>query len=458
MTEINPHWFYNKRLVVVGLGISGFHCARWLVARGADVVVNDIRPINEINQGYVEEIKALGIDIQAGVHKRKTFLNSDMVVISPGVPLSIGPLQMAAQKGVPILGELELASRVIKTPIIAVTGTNGKTTVATLAGVLLKNAGYRVFVGGNLGTPLMVYAAGPQDADYAVVEVSSFQLETIETFKPFISIILNISPDHLDRYDDFESYARTKFRIFKNQGSGQYIILNQDDQMLAGIAPSSEATVYRYGYSRDKRRQAFIQDRTIQAGLNGAGEKTFSLEKFKLPGKHNLENLLAVVICGLITGIKGTVLQNTIDTFKGLPHRLERVAEHAGVMFYNDSKATNIDAAIKAVTSMKTPVILIAGGRHKGADYNPLAQASRGKVKRAVFFGEAKELLSESFKKKVPVDMASDMREAVSAAFAYASAGDAVLLAPACSSFDMFTDYVHRARAFKEAVERVIRG
>jgi UDP-N-acetylmuramoylalanine--D-glutamate ligase len=396
--------------------------------------------------------------LEAGGHNRETFLNAELIILSPGVPNDMALLVAARKRDIPVIGELELASRLIDTPIIAVTGTNGKSTGTAFLGDMLEKAGFEVFVGGNIGTPLMVYAEGEGTADYVVVEVSSFQLDTVETFCPFVSIILNISPDHLDRYPNYEAYVQSKLKIFKNQGPGQYVILNDSDERLCSVNPTSGVSIFRYGTKEKEGRHAFIQDTKIRASIDSNQIDYFSFESFGLPGKHNLENCLALVLVGRTLGIDRVVIQKSIDEFKGLPHRLELVGESGGVSFYNDSKATNVDAAIKAVTSFDRTLILIAGGRHKGADYTPLVRAAEGRVKKAIFLGEARDLLAGSFGGIIPFSIAENMEEAVSKAFSWAKSGDVVLLAPACSSFDMFSDYSHRGEVFRAAVERTVHG
>jgi len=448
----------KKKILVVGLGISGLYTARLLSSRGAEVTVSEILPESDLDPEILNDLRELGITLETGGHKEETFLNAEMIIISPGVPHDTLFLNLSRKKNIPVIGELELAGRLIDIPMIAVTGTNGKSTVTSFFGCMLENAGFSVFVGGNIGTPLTAYAAEGKKADYAVVEVSSFQLDTIETFCPSVSVVLNLSPDHLDRYPDYETYVRSKLRIFENQGPGQYVILNDDDKRLCAVDVSSGATVLRYGTGKRQGRHAYIEDEKIQAFLDDDKPNTFSFESFGLPGAHNLENLLPAVLVGMALGINIPVIQKTIDEFKGLPNRLEQVAEHDGVAFYNDSKATNVDAAVRAVMSFEKPIILIAGGRHKGADYVALAKAAMGKVRKAVFLGEAKDLLASSFEGIVPFSIAKDMEEAVAISFESAKKGDAVLLAPACSSFDMFTDFSHRGREFKNAVLRVIHG
>ena len=421
-------------------------------------MVTERKRESELDPDILRELLELGVTLEVGGHKKETFLNVDTIILSPGVPHDMALIKSASEKKIPVVGELELASRFIDTPIIAVTGTNGKTTVTTFLGRMLENAGFNVFVGGNIGTPLIAYAAGEQKADYLVLEVSSFQLDTIHTFSPYISIILNISPDHLDRYPDYEAYIQSKLRLYENQGDGQYLILNRDDQRLSSVSPSSGVSLLFYGSEKREGLHAFLEGGRISASLNGSTRQSFSLDAFALPGSHNQENLLGAVLAGMALGIDVAMIQKTINQFKGLPHRLEYVCEVNGVLFYNDSKATNVDAAVRAVTSFDRSLILIAGGRHKGADYAPLITASRGRVKGAVFLGEAKGLLAESFRGEIPFSLAEKMEEAVFRAFSMARKGDAVLLAPACSSFDMFSDYPHRGRVFREAVEGLIHG
>jgi len=448
----------KSKALVVGLGISGLWTARWLAGQGAEVIVTEMKRELELDPDILRELLELGVRLEVGGHKKETFLNVDTIILSPGVPHDMALIKSASEKGIPVVGELELASRFIDTPIIAVTGTNGKTTVTTLLGLMLENAGFNVFVGGNIGTPLIAYAAGEQKADYLVLEVSSFQLDTIHTFSPYISIILNISPDHLDRYPDYEAYIQSKLRLYENQSDGQYLILNHDDQRLSSVSLSSGVSILFYGSEKMEGLHAFLEGGKISAGLNGSTRQSFSLDAFALPGSHNRENLLGAVLAGMALEIDATMIQKTINQFRGLPHRLEYVGEVNGVLFYNDSKATNVNAAVRAITSFDRSLILIAGGRHKGADYAPLITAGRGRVKGAVFLGEAKGLLAESFRDEIPFSVAEKMEDAVTKAFSMARNGDVVLLSPACSSFDMFSDYPHRGRVFREAIEGLIHG
>ena len=422
------------------------------------VTVTESKGEVDLNRKYINEALALGVGLETGGHREETFLNSDMIIISPGVPLDIEPLKAAREMGVPVMGELELAARLIDTPFVAVTGTNGKSTTTAFIGAMIKGAGRRVFIGGNIGTPLMDYAAGDRGADYAVIEVSSFQLDTLERFRPTVSLLLNISPDHLDRYPSYEAYVQSKLRIFENQGPGQYAILNDDDEELARFEPGGGVTVLRYGMEKTSNRQAFVEGEKMVACLPGMRTRYFDLEKIRLVGSYNLENLMGGVLAGLALHMDPNIIQEAIDHFEGLPHRLELVRGIKGVDFYNDSKATNVDAASRSIRSFDRPVVLIAGGRHKGGDYSPLVKAAEGRVKRAMFMGESKGLLAKSFEGIIPFTLAENMADAVSQAFSSAKSNDVVLLAPACSSFDMFSDYAQRGMVFREAVERLDNG
>lgn len=448
----------GKKVLVVGLGKSGLAAAGWLARQGARVTVSEVRDKSSFDRRLLGQLSKNGIEIEFGGHRPGSFVEADLIVVSPGVPLDIMPLVEASKREVPIVGELELAWTYLRTPSIAVTGTNGKSTVVKLIGEMLSRSGRRVFVGGNIGLPLTDYIGGAQDADSVVLEVSSFQLDTIVTFSPLVSLIVNISPDHLDRYADYGAYIRSKQRIFVNQGPGQTLILNDDDPVLGELEMKGGARVYRYGIRREDGRQCFIEDGRIVAEMPGQGELGFELDRFILPGIHNHTNVMAAILAALAIGTPPDAIQGGIDGFKGLSHRIELIDTLRGVSFYDDSKATNIDAAIKSITSFSRPVVLIAGGRHKGSDYLPLVNAAEGRVKAAVFMGESSALLAEAFDGKIPWSRAGSMDDAVSIAYDRAQDGDVVLLAPACSSFDMFRDYEQRGMAFQEAVRRIRDG
>jgi len=448
----------KRNVLVVGLGESGLAACRWLVRQGSHVTVSEEKKKSDFNKGIVADLVRSGVTFEFGGHKVTTFLNADLIVVSPGISLDIKPLSLARDQGVPIIGEIELASGYLKKPCIAVTGTNGKTTVVHLIGEMLHQDGKKVFVGGNIGRPLTNCVDEEQKIDYAVVEVSSFQLDTIQTFSPLVALILNISPDHLDRYTDYTSYVKSKEMVFANQGVGQILIVNDEDHLLRKVRPKNGPAVYRYGLQSTSERNAFLNNGEIVVSLPGQKMITFHLEKFTLPGGHNRANLMAAILACLVLKISPSAIQEVIDRFKGLAHRIEHVDTVRGVDFYNDSKATNIDAAVKAIASFSKPIVLIAGGRHKGSDYHQLVEAASEKVKKAVFLGEARNILSEAFGNKISWSMAVSMIDAVSLAFNHSQKGDVVLLAPACSSFDMYKDFNHRGEVFKEAVRKLRNG
>jgi UDP-N-acetylmuramoylalanine--D-glutamate ligase len=448
----------NKQVLVVGLGQSGLSAVRYLVREGARVTVSDVKKEADLEPGVVKEMRSMGVTLETGGHTMNTFIRSERIIVSPGVPLDLAPLAAAKEKGIPVTGEMDLAVQIMNTPIVAVTGTNGKSTVTAFLGALLQNAGHKVFVGGNLGTPLIDCAAAGSKADVAVVEVSSFQLDTMEGFSPLVALLLNISPDHLDRYPNYEAYVQSKLKIFKNQGAGDFAILNDDDDVLSSFAPPKDVSVLRYGLKKKDLRQAFVEGKGIRAGLPGKESHAFDLQRCPLPGKHNVENMMAAALAGLALNVEPPVIQHTMDRFQGLPHRLELAGRIREVDFYDDSKATNVDAAIRSLASFDRPIILIAGGRHKGGDYAPLVRVAKGRVKKAFLMGESKQMMAEAFEDQIPYATADSMDDAVTKAFSVAKPHDVVLLAPACSSFDMFTDYGHRGRVFKKAVEGLQHG
>jgi UDP-N-acetylmuramoylalanine--D-glutamate ligase len=446
------------RVVVVGLGRSGAAAAMWLAGRGADVTVSDVRSRDDFDPDLIRRISDAGVRLEAGGHDPGTFSGSGLIVISPGVPYDIPPVAAARAAGVRVLGEMELACRFLDIPMVGVTGTNGKSTVTSLVGEMLQRDGRRVFVGGNIGTPLITLASCAGDFDCAAVEVSSYQLDAMESFRPEVSVLLNISPDHLDRYPDYEAYVQSKLKIFRGQAPGGAVVLNDDDETLSRVDPGPHLRVLRYGLEKARGRAAWISKDRVVAGVPHAGSMEVSLERFAPPGGHNRENAAAAVLAALAFGAGREAVQDAIDSFKGLRHRLELIAESGGVAFDNDSKATNVDAAVRAVLSFERPLVLVAGGRHKGADYGPLVNAARGRVKGAVFLGESRSLLARAFRGVLPVRVAGGLEDAVAEATGLAEPGDAVLFSPACSSFDMFNDYEHRGKAYIEAVKEVLSG
>jgi UDP-N-acetylmuramoylalanine--D-glutamate ligase len=323
---------------------------------------------------------------------------------------------------------------------------------------MISKSRYKAFVGGNIGTPLTDYLLSREPADCAVLEVSSFQLDIMDSFSPDIAILLNISPDHLDRYESYDDYVASKLKIVAQQKEDQFAILNNDDELLRNTEPSGHGKVLRYGLESGRNQEAFVEGERVFAQIPGRKPGSFSLTNFNLPGSHNRGNLMAGVLAGMVLDLDQDCIQRSIDEFKGLSYRLEWLRKINNVDYYNDSKATNIDAALKAIKSFNRPIVLIAGGRHKGADYFPLVEGARGLVKQVVLLGEARELLEKAFRNLCPCTLVEDMQQAVEMAASLAQPGDVVLLAPACSSFDMFQDYVQRGEVFKSIVEGLSDG
>jgi len=432
--------------VVVGLARSGVAAARLLHSRGESVFVTDSG-----KPRASAELDALGIPWEAGQHTAAKFLQADEIVVSPGVPLTIPPLQAARAKGVPIISELELASRYLKGDIIGITGSNGKTTTTTLVGEILKAAGKTVQVGGNIGTAMCGLVDTSTPFTINVIEVSSFQLDAIVKFRPRVAALLNVTPDHLDRYADFAAYRRSKFRIFENQTDADIAVLNCDD---ANVYPPPEGLRARRHYFS---RTDGIADGAFRFGgmlyLNGLA--VMAASDVRLRGEHNIENVLASMAITSTYGVRSSTLTSVISEFRGVEHRIEYVASVRGVTFFNDSKATNVDSAIKAVASFDHNIILILGGRDKGAPYEPLIEAMRGKVKRVLLIGEASAKIAAAMDNRFPVTQVSSLEDAVREGATIGEPGDVVLLSPACASFDMFDNYEHRGRVFKKAVQEL---
>lgn len=441
----------GKRVIVVGMGRSGQAASKLLKAKGAEVLVTDMRPEGEVAAAK-GELEALGIEVKAGGYDHDLFKGAFLVVLSPGVDSKEVLWQELRGEGIEVIGELEMASWWVSEPIIAVTGTNGKSTTTSLIGHLLRMAGKEVFVGGNIGAPLSEYVLDGKGAELLVLEVSSFQLETIRSFRPHISVFLNISPDHLDRHGDFREYLLAKARIFENQREEDFAVLNRDDPWIWGLTPGIRARLIPFSRTR-VQEGVFVEGKSIRWSLWGEeGEVSFG--GLPLIGPHNLENVMASVAVALICGIEGEAIQEALTNFKPLPHRLQFVGEFKGVSFYDDSKATNPDATLRALEAFSRPVVLIAGGLNKGLDLEILREGA-DRLRAIVTIGESAPKLEEVLGGEVPAVRACSMDDAVRKAFLLARPGDIVLLSPACASFDMFRDYKHRGEVFQEAVRRL---
>jgi len=445
----------GKRVLVVGLGKSGVASALFLKAQGARVTVSDTKSGDELHN----EIPVLldhGITVETGGHGERTFRGQDLIVVSPGVPVDAPALVQARSQGEAVIGEIELATRFLPGPIVAITGSNGKTTTTALIGEIMTAASFPTLVGGNIGTPAISLAGQAKPETVIVLEVSSFQLETIETFRPKIAIVLNITPDHLDRHGTFDAYVDAKARIFENQGSGDFAVLNADDPTCAAMAARTKAQVFWFSRQKEVHRGAWVCDGNILFRDESKRSEVMLVSEIPLKGAHNLENVLAAVCAGALMGCAPEKIRQAVRDFKAVEHRLEFVATVRGVDYYNDSKATNVDATIKALESFSAGVHLILGGKDKGSDYSLLNDLLRQRVKCVYTIGAAAAKIESqivSSKDGGPeVVPAETLENAIRKANAAAQPGDVVLLAPACASFDQFKNYEHRGQMFKEIV------
>lgn len=442
---------HGKKILVVGLARTGLATARFLKERGAVVSATDIKSREEAGRETRREVDEMGLSVEWGSHREETFLDQDLMVVSPGVDLAIEPIQKAMKKGVPILSEIELAYRFARVPIIAVTGTNGKTTTTLLIGEMLKEDGRRVGVGGNVGEPLILFVDGKEAWEVLVVEISSFQLEAIETFRPGISVLLNITEDHLDRYPSYDHYIEAKSRIFINQTPEEKAVLNGDDPIVRKLGERVKATKFFFSLKEKANRNASYDPPHIVLRI-GNQEEIYSLAKAPLKGIHNVENMMAAITASRLFHCSRESIQRVLDRFEGIEHRLEFVREIGGVRYYNDSKGTNVGSVVKSLQSFSEPIVLIAGGKDKEGDLSPLKDLIRSRVKGMILIGEAKERMARELGGLTNTVVAKTLEEAVLFAHQTAKRGEIVLLSPACSSFDMFKDYKERGKAFKEAV------
>jgi UDP-N-acetylmuramoylalanine--D-glutamate ligase len=443
----------GKKVLVVGLGKSGLAAALFLRRKGAQVTVSDIRSAESL----AKEIPSLldeGIMVEAGGHGLLTFRRQDLIVVSPGVPLNTPELVQARNFGRPVIGELELAARFLKGKVLAITGSNGKTTTTTLTGEILKEAGYPTLVAGNIGVPVVGVIDESTDDTWSVLEVSSFQLESTEEFHPKIAVILNITPDHLDRHGTFENYALAKERIFAVQDANDSVVLNADNPRTAEAEARSHAPVYWFSAKHEVSRGAWAQNgNVVYCSAAGAPIETIMpLNKIPLKGEHNVENVLAAVCAARLAGVDPVSIGRAIEKFHAVEHRLEYVATINCVDYYNDSKATNVDATAKAVASFPGGIHLILGGKDKGSDYTTLAPLLRERVRAVYTIGAAAAKIESHLRGVVPIHACTTLANAVSAAARAARPDDVVLLAPACSSFDQFENYEERGQAFKQLV------
>jgi UDP-N-acetylmuramoylalanine--D-glutamate ligase len=444
----------GRKVLVIGAARSGIASARFLAQRGATVALNDRKPLAEWPAAALE-LKTEGVGQIEGDPPSWLLDQIDLVVVSPGVPTKSIPIRYADRRGAEVIGEIELASRFLRGRMVAITGTNGKTTTTSLIGEMLKDAGMNVQVGGNIGTALISMVDSSSDDGWSVVEVSSFQLETTVDFHPVVAAVLNVTPNHLDRYESLMDYAAAKHRIFANQTRGDVAILNADDEIVSSWVSGLRPHVVQFSSRRELEEGLFLRGSDLVSRTNDAERVLVTREEMQLRGTHNVENVLAAMAAGLACGADPGSLRETVRRFRPVEHRLEEVAEINGIRFYNDSKATSVDATIKALEAFageRGQVVLILGGRGKQSPYSPLASLVRQCVRKMILIGEDAPAVERDLKSAAPFEHALDMHDAVAKAFGAAQAGDVVLLAPACASFDMFESFEHRGRVFKEEV------
>lgn len=439
---------------MVGAGRTGVEAAKLLALRGARVILSDSDLPD--NMSHLERrLSEHKIELELGGHKEQSFLGANLVVLSPGVPPNIQPVRAAEKAGVPVMSEMEFASYFCNSRITAVTGTNGKTTTTTLIHRMLKESGMTALLAGNNEFPLSSAVMVKPVADFVVLEVSSFQLERVDTFCPEVAVALNVTPDHLERYVDLDDYRRTKMRLFDRQDPSCTAVLNGDDAKMCADAADVRARKLFYSIERDVENGVFVSNGDIVASLVDERKQLARVDDVALAGRHNLANALAAICVCIALDVPESAMKTALRLFNGLEHRMELVARKRGVTFINDSKATNLDALEKALVSTDTPVVLIAGGRGKGSDYSVLHPLIKSRVKTLVLIGEDAPLIEAAFGDVAPVSRAGSMDEAVQQAYAAASDGDTVLLSPACASFDMFRDFEERGERFKAAVSEL---
>jgi UDP-N-acetylmuramoylalanine--D-glutamate ligase len=441
----------DKRVLIVGLGQSGMAAARFVKSRGARVTVSDSKTLEELK----DEIPRLldeGFAVETGRHAERTFENQDLIVVSPGVPLNALPVRGGRSSAEKVIGEIELAAQFFPGRIVAITGSNGKTTTTALTGEVIRNGGFPTLVGGNIGRPAISLVEEASEDTVAVLEVSSFQLETIRTFRPHIAAVLNITPDHLDRHGTLAAYHDAKARIFENQQASDFAVLNADDPICVELETRTRAQVFWFSRKREPNQGAYVsEDRIFFRDATGRRE-IMPVKEISLRGAHNLENVLAAVCMGVLSDVEPRRIRKAVQEFRAVEHRLEYVTSIRGVEYYNDSKATNVDATIKALESFPANVHLILGGKDKASDYRQLNDLLRQRVKCVYTIGAAAEKIESQIQGATAVVHAETLENAIRRAAEAGESGDIVLLAPACASFDQFRNYEHRGQAFKEVV------
>lgn len=446
----------GKKIVVIGMGKTGIAAARFFGKQGAKVIVTDEQPVDKWGAEFEQIAKEKWLEI--GNYNARILTGACIVVPSPGVPPQNDLLVEALKKNIPVISEIEMAYRFLKVPLIAVTGTNGKTTTTTLLGEILKRSGKKTFVGGNIGNPLIEYVEGSQKDDFIVAEISSFQLQWIEKFRPFIAVLLNITCDHINYHGSFAEYRRIKTRVFANQTKADFAILNAADPEQEEIARIINAQVIKFSSKRVLQKGIFIKKNNIvfrMPGAPGAKEEQYPLDIINLPGLHNVENVMAAIMAARFCGCSRENIIAAVSAFRGLPHRIEFAGEKNSIKFYDDSKGTNVGSVERALETFDEPVILLLGGRDKDGDFETLRPLLKTKTKKVILFGEARERIASLIGKDMPLLKKNKLKEAVESAYQDAQSDDVILLSPGCASFDEFANYKERGNFFKEVVKNL---
>ena len=438
----------GKKIVIIGMGKTGIATTVFLGSQVARVVVTDEKPRWQWDGRYEQIANEKWLEV--GTYDAGILSGADMVIPSPGVGPGNEILQAAIREKIPVISEIELAYRFLKIPLVAVTGTNGKTTTTSLLGEILSRAGKKVFVGGNIGNPLIEYAASEQKDDYVVAEISSFQLQWTAQFRPFVAILLNVTPDHVNYHGSFDEYRRIKTRIFANQQKNDFAILNAEDPAQGSMVRDIRAQVTWFSSAKELPRGIYLKGDALVFKAFDGSEEQYPLDMIRIPGLHNVENVMAAVMAARFCGCNRDLIIAAVAGFRGLPHRVEFAGEKKGVRFYDDSKGTNVGSVVRALDTFAGPVVLLLGGRDKEGDFDTLRPLLKKKVKRVILFGEARDRIGSFIGDDVPSEKKQTLREAVVSAYKNAAAGDVVLLSPGCASFDEFKDYKERGNFFKE--------
>ncbi len=444
----------GKKTLVIGLGKTGLAAASFLLDQGAKVAATDIMAREQINK-TLQPLKDKAALIALSDYNERALAGVDLVIPSPGVPPADDILVAAQKAGIPIMSELELAFKYLTRPLLAITGTNGKTTTVTLLGEILEKCGRSVFVGGNIGAPLIGYVAGPQDEDYVVAEVSSFQLQWIETFRPKVAALLNISGDHLDYHGSFAAYRQSKERIFENQKEGDLAIMNAGEDWAESLASRLVCRKMFFSTQIPGVTGIFLQGNRLIYEDNEGVREDYPRDMIVIPGQHNIENVMAAILAARECGCPREGIIAAVRSFHGIAHRIEYAGRKGNVLFYDDSKGTNVGAVQRALETFDRPIILLMGGRDKDSDFSKLAPFIPGRVKRLITFGEAGPKIAAALESSVKTSMARGLREAVVLACRHSAAGDVILLSPGCASFDEFSNYAERGRVFKDVIKNL---